>query len=159
MRCIILGCGRVGSMLATQLSEEGHDVRIIDKNRDAFRRLSSRFRGQTVVGMGIDEDVLKRAGIEGADAFVSLTQGDNSNIMAAQVARARFNVPQVLCRVYDPIRAQVFAELGIRTFPTAKLLCGMFRDTLTGEPYKTISEYLSADVPGVTPANGIEGGQ
>lgn len=147
MKCVILGCGRVGSMLATQLSEEGHTVAIIDKSREAFRRLGSRYTGQSIYGQGIDEDTLRRAGIESADVFVALTQGDNTNIMASQVVRERFKVPQVLCRVYDPIRAQVFRELGIQTVPTAKLLSGLFRDMIAGDSYRSVSEYLGQSVP------------
>jgi trk system potassium uptake protein TrkA len=147
MKYVILGCGRVGSIMATELSIEGHDVTIIDRNRDAFRlRLSSRFRGQTVVGNGIDEDVLRRAGIESVDGFVALTQGDNTNIMASQVVRTRFQVPNILCRVYDPIRAQVFRELGIHTVPTAKLLAGLFADMLLEQPIRSIGEYLGEPI-------------
>lgn len=142
MKFVVLGCGRVGSMLAAMLDEQGHQVSIIDKKKDAFRRLPPRFKGQMVFGIGIDEDVLKRAGIETADAFIALTQGDNTNVMASQVVQERFNVPKVICRVYDPIRAQVFRELGIHTIPTARLLCGLFTDMLTGESVKSIGDYL-----------------
>jgi trk system potassium uptake protein len=142
MKFVVLGCGRVGSMLAASLDEQGHQVSIIDKKKDAFRRLPPRFKGQMVFGIGIDEDVLKRAGIETADAFIALTQGDNTNVMASQVVQERFAVPKVLCRVYDPIRAQVFRELGIHTIPTARLLCGLFADMLIGDPVKSIGDYL-----------------
>ncbi|HEY3268557.1 MAG TPA: TrkA family potassium uptake protein [Armatimonadota bacterium] len=142
MKFVILGCGRVGSILAMELSEAGHDVTIIDRNKDAFRRLSPRFAGQTVFGMGIDEDVLRRAGIESADAFIALTQGDNTNIMASQVVQERFRGPKVLCRVYDPIRAKVFRELGIHTIPTAKLLAGLFSDMLLDQPVRSVAAYL-----------------
>lgn len=147
MKCVILGCGRVGSMLASQLADEGHTVAIVDKNRDAFRRLNPKYQGQTVYGQGIDEDVLKKAGIETADVFVALTQGDNTNIMASQVVKTRFRVPRVLCRVYDPIRAQVFQELGIQTIPTAKLLSGLFRDTIVNVPYQSVMDYLGIPNP------------
>lgn len=142
MKIVILGCGRVGSILALALEDEGHQVSIIDKKKDAFRRLPARFKGQMVFGVGIDEDVLKKAGIEEADAFIALTQGDNTNVMASQVVQERFHVSKVLARVYDPIRAQVFRELGIHTVPTARLLCGLFGDMLTNQPVKSISEYL-----------------
>jgi trk system potassium uptake protein TrkA len=142
MKIVILGCGRVGSMLALALEDEGHQVSIIDKKKDAFRRLPARFKGQAVFGIGIDEDVLKKAGIEEADAFIALTQGDNSNVMASQVVQERFHVGKVLCRVYDPIRAEVFRELGIHTIPTARLLCGLFADMLTDQPVQSIGAYL-----------------
>lgn len=146
MKIVILGCGRVGSMLALALEDEGHQVSIIDKKKDAFRRLPARFKGQMVFGIGIDEDVLKKAGIEDADAFIALTQGDNSNVMASQVVQERFHVPKVLSRVYDPIRAEVFRELGIHTVPTARLLCGLFGDMLTDRPTRTVGEYLGEAV-------------
>lgn len=149
MKFVILGCGRVGSMLAATLDDEGHQVSIIDKKKDAFRRLPARFKGQMVFGIGIDEDVLKRAGIESADAFVAVTQGDNTNVMASQVVQERFRVPKVLVRVYDPIRAQVFRELGIHTIPTARLLCGLFADMLTERPVKSVADYLGEAVPAV----------
>lgn len=142
MKIVILGCGRVGSMLALALEDEGHHISIIDKKKDAFRRLPTRFKGQIVFGMGIDEDVLRKAGIEEADAFIALTQGDNTNVMASQVVQERFHVPKVLARVYDPIRAQVFRELGIHTVPTARLLCGLFTDMLTGRETQCIDDYL-----------------
>jgi trk system potassium uptake protein TrkA len=105
----------VGAYLATTLDAEGHDVSIIDMNPDAFRRLGSSFRGSALVGIGIDEDVLRRAGIEQADAFVAVTNGDNTNVMACQIARLVFNVPKVITRIYDPIREQTYRSLGLET--------------------------------------------
>jgi trk system potassium uptake protein len=116
MRVVIVGCGRVGSYLARMLASEGHQVTIIDNQTLAFERLGDDFPGQTLLGTGIDEDVLRRAGIEQADAFVSTTNGDNTNIMAAQVAREIFHVPRVICRIYDPLREEVFRGLGLTTF-------------------------------------------
>ena len=147
MTYVILGCGRVGSTLATQLCEAGHEVSIIDRNRDAFRRLSPQYTGQTIFGQGIDEDVLKRAGIEKADGFVALTQGDNTNIMASQVVKVRFNVPRIYCRVYDSNRAQVFREMGIDTIPTAKLISGLFGDLLQDLPLRSVHSYLGEQEP------------
>jgi|SRR5579864_3506326 trk system potassium uptake protein len=115
MKIVIVGCGRVGAMAATSLSRAGHEVTIIDINPKAFERLSSDFNGEMVLGNGIDEDVLRRAGIEKADGFASLTNGDNRNIMAAQIAREIFNVPRVITRIYDPMRDDVFSELGLKT--------------------------------------------
>lgn len=112
MKVIILGCGRAGAYLAKMLATEGHQMTIIDKERTAFDRLGS-FPGTTVVGTGIDEDVLREAGIEDVDAFVAITNGDNTNVMAAQVAREVFGVPRVVCRIYDPLRAEIYRELGL----------------------------------------------
>lgn len=144
MNIVILGCGRVGSLLATDLSKAGHAITIIDRSQDAFRRLPGEFKGQKVTGNGVDEDVLRRANIEQADAFIALTQGDNTNIMAAQVVRNQFQVRKVLCRVYDPIRAEVFREIGVNTVATARLLSGLFGDLLVDAPIRSITEYIGS---------------
>jgi trk system potassium uptake protein TrkA len=115
MKLVIVGCGRVGAMAAIGLSKAGHQVTVIDSNRRAFDRLGTDFRGEMVLGNGIDEDVLRQAGIESADGFASLTNGDNRNIMAAQIAREIFKVPRVITRIYDPIREDVYRELGLNT--------------------------------------------
>jgi trk system potassium uptake protein TrkA len=115
MHVIIAGCGRVGSGMARQLSEEGHDVVVIDEDPGAFRLLGERFRGQRLVGAAIDWDVLLEAGIEGADAFASVTDGDNTNIVCALIAAREFEVSCAVARVYDPLRAKAFARFGIRT--------------------------------------------
>ncbi len=115
MKIVIVGCSRVGAMAATALSKAGHQVTVIDINRRAFDRLGNDFAGDMVLGNGIDEDVLRKAGIEKADGFASLTNGDNRNIMAAQIAREIFKVPRVITRIYDPIREDVFRELGLKT--------------------------------------------
>ncbi len=115
MKLVILGCGRVGSMLATTMDAQGHDVTVIDRNSDAFRRLGETFKGKTLIGEGVDEDVLRKAGIEQADAFCATTEGDNRNIMASQVVRTVFNVPKVITRIYDPLREQAYHELGLQT--------------------------------------------
>jgi len=115
MRVVILGCGRVGAYLARMLVAEGHQVTVIDKNSAAFTRLGPDFPGNLVVGTGIDEDVLRRAGIEQADAFVAVTNGDNTNVMAAQVAREIFGIPRVICRIYDPLREEIYRSLGLET--------------------------------------------
>lgn len=126
MKIVILGCGRVGAELARMLDEEHHQVTIIDSSNDAFQRLDPRFQGEKVVGNGIDEEVLKRAGIEKADAFAAVTNGDNRNIMASQIAKEIFQVPRVICRIYDPIRQSTYQDLGLEAFsPTlvgAKIL-------------------------------------
>ena len=102
-------------MAAMGLSRAGHQVTVVDSNRRAFDRLGSDFKGDMVLGNGIDEDVLRKAGIEKADGFASLTNGDNRNIMAAQIAREIFKVPRVITRIYDPMREDVFRELGLKT--------------------------------------------
>jgi trk system potassium uptake protein TrkA len=115
MRVIIVGCSRVGAMVATLLARDGHQVTVVDINRDSFNRLGPDFPGEMVLGNGIDEDVLRKAGIEQAEGFASLTNGDNRNIMAAQIAHEIFHVPRVITRIYDPIRENVYRELGLHT--------------------------------------------
>jgi len=115
MQVVILGCGRSGAYLAKMLVAEGREVAVIDKNSTAFRRLGPDFPGDLVVGTGIDEDVLRRAGIERAQAFVAVTNGDNTNVMAAQVAKEIFGVPRVICRIYDPLREEIYRMLGLET--------------------------------------------
>lgn len=115
MKVVIMGCGRVGAALAQQLDASGHTVSIIDRNSDSFARLGSNFGGQMVLGTGIDEDVLRQAGIEQADAFVAVTNGDNTNAMSAQIAKMVFRVPHVVARMYDPIRDETYKTLGLET--------------------------------------------
>lgn len=130
MKVVIMGCGRVGSQLATRLDREGHRVGVIDLYASSFRRLPDDFRGLTVVGTGIDEDVLRSAGIEGADAFVAVTEGDNRNIMAAQVAREIFAVPECVARIYDPAREEIYREIGLDTICPTKLVSSLAYDRL-----------------------------
>lgn len=118
MFVVIVGCGRVGSQLATLLSAEGHNVVIIDIDSSAFRRLGTVFNGMTIVGNGFDEEVLREAGIEKADAFAALSDFDNTNIMAAQVAKRIFKVPRVIARLYNPERAPTYQKLGL------EIICG-----------------------------------
>jgi trk system potassium uptake protein TrkA len=116
VRIVILGCGRVGARLAMALDAEGHQVAIIDRNPDAFRRfLGESFGGQVVVGIGIDEDVLRRAGIEQADVFVAATNLDNVNAMAGQIVQHIFHVPKVIARMYDPFREELYQAIGLTT--------------------------------------------
>jgi trk system potassium uptake protein TrkA len=117
---VIMGCGRVGSTLARSLEDRSHDVSVIDTNPDAFRRLGPSFNGTKVTGIGFDQDVLERAGIGKADAFAAVSSGDNSNIIAARVARETFGIQQVVARIYDPGRAEVYQRLGITTVATVK---------------------------------------
>lgn len=116
MKVVILGCGRVGALLATMLDRDGHAVSVIDLSNASFQRLSNEFQGSEFVGNGVDEDVLLRAGIKDADAFIAVTNGDNRNIMASQMAREIFNVKKVVCRIYDPIRDETYRTLGLETF-------------------------------------------
>lgn len=142
MHVIILGCGRVGSTLALMLDRDRHAVSIVDKDPDSFRRLGEHFRGRTVAGWGIDADVLLEAGIEGADAFVAVTNGDNTNIMASQIAKTLFGVPQVLARIYDPLRSQVYREFDIETICSTTLSTGLLFDRLFGRPFQPVADYL-----------------
>ncbi len=122
MKVVIMGCGRVGGALATKLDEANHDVTILDLNEYQFQRfLPDSFGGRKITGNAVDQDVLRRAGIEEADAFVALTQGDNRNAMASQVAKHIFNVPRVVCRLYDPIREEMYNELGLRTISPTRV--------------------------------------
>src|SRR3954452_23013622 len=117
---VIMGCGRVGSTLAKSLEDRRHDVSIIDSNPDAFRRLGPSFNGTKVTGIGFDQSVLERAGIDKADAFAAVSSGDNSNIIAARVARESFGIQQVVARIYAPGRAEVYKRLGITTVATVR---------------------------------------
>ncbi len=118
-------------MLANKLDAQGHRVSIIDTNPDQFRRLRQDFGGITITGTGIDVDVLKSAGIEEADAFVAVTNGDNTNVMSCQIAQHIFGVPVVLARVYDPIRGDVYHTLGLETVCPTTVISGMILDILT----------------------------
>lgn len=115
-----MGCGRVGSTLARSLEERDHTVAVIDSNPDSFRRLGPTFKGTKVTGIGFDQSVLQQAGIHEADAFAAVSSGDNSNIIAARVARESFGIQQVVARIYDPGRAEVYQRLGITTVATVK---------------------------------------
>lgn len=113
MNVVVVGCGRVGSQLATMLSVEGHNVTVIDKNDESFRRLGSTFNGVTVKGLGFDEEVLEEAGIREADAFAAVTDLDNTNLMAAEVARKLFGVEHVVARLYNPQRERTYLQLDL----------------------------------------------
>jgi trk system potassium uptake protein TrkA len=117
---VIMGCGRVGSTIAHILEDQGHSVAVIDRDAEAFRKLRSGFKGSRITGIGFDRDVLSEAGIERADAFAAVSSGDNSNVIAARVARESFNVERVVARIYDPRRADVYQRLGIPTVATVR---------------------------------------
>jgi trk system potassium uptake protein TrkA len=125
-----MGCGRVGARLAGLLESDGHSVTIIDNDSYSFRRLPAEFRGTALLGNAIDQDVLRRAGVEEADAFVALTQGDNRNIMATQVAKHIFNVPRAVCRIYDPLRRDIYEELGLETISPTTIFAQILREKL-----------------------------
>ena len=130
MYVIIVGCGRVGSELAKLLSSEGHNVVVIDRSPKSFDRLGKTFNGMTLVGNGFDAELLKQAGIAQTDAFCSVTNGDNSNIVAAQVAKKIFKVPKVIARVYDPSRADIYRSLGLDIISGTILFAAMLRDKI-----------------------------
>jgi trk system potassium uptake protein TrkA len=149
VKIVIVGCGRVGASLAESYDRAGHEVVILDSATSAFERLPSSFRGESIRGDGTDEDVLRRAGAEGADVFLALTEGDNRNVMAAQLANEALAVKRVIAKINDPVRATAYAELGIAT------LCrtGLMMDAIDG--------YLglpSAGLPGMLAPTGHHGG-
>ncbi|MEP6597984.1 MAG: TrkA family potassium uptake protein [Actinomycetota bacterium] len=133
MHIVVMGCGRVGSSLAHHLDRLDHSVAVIDQDRTAFRRLGENFRGQQVLGMGFDRDTLGEAGIDRATAFAAVSSGDNSNIIAARVARETFNVRNVIARIYDPKRAEVYERLGIPTVATVPWTAGRLLKAVLGE--------------------------
>ena len=124
MHIVILGCGRVGSLLALELDHLGHSVAVVDQDPKAFRRLSADFTGSTVTGVGFDRETLENAGIERAQAFAAVSSGDNSNILAARVARETYGVERVVARIYDPRRAEIYQRLGIPTVATVAWTAG-----------------------------------
>jgi trk system potassium uptake protein TrkA len=149
---IIAGCGRVGSELAANLERLSHTTTIIDKNPKAFERLRSETKGKKIVGFVFDRDVLEEAGIKEAGAFASVTNGDNSNIVAARVAKEFYRVPQVVARIYDPRRAQIYQRLGIQTVATVRwttdqILRQMLPDDIPVEYTIDNGEVIVAGVP------------
>jgi trk system potassium uptake protein TrkA len=120
MRLIVMGCGRVGSTLAADFAVDGHDVRVVDRDGMARRLLPANFSGQFHIGNGYNKDVLESAGIEHADAYVAVSSGDNSNIVGARTAKEIYRVPQVIARIYDPRRAEIYRNLGIPTVASVR---------------------------------------
>jgi trk system potassium uptake protein TrkA len=141
MKYVIVGCGRVGSTLAKLLTAESHDVTVVDENPAAFRRLGSHFSGRVEVGTGIDNDVLTRAGVRGADGFVAVTDGDNRNVMAALIAQRMFGVKKIVARIYDPPRGQLYRELGIETFCPTTTGAKIVRDKLMHVPFESVPSF------------------
>ena len=130
MKVVIMGCGRVGARLATLLDIEGHSVTVLDTNDYSFRRLPPDFGGTALVGNGVDQEDLKQAGIEEADAFVAVTQGDNRNVMATQIAKHIFGVPKAVCRIYDPLRRELYNALGIEAFSPTTIFAQILKEKL-----------------------------
>jgi trk system potassium uptake protein TrkA len=137
MRTVIMGCGRVGAELAALLDRQGDEVTILDIDPDAFGQLPSDFKGACVVGNGIDQDVLQRIGLAEADAFVAVTPGDNRNVMACQIAKHIFGVPKVVCRVFDPIRQELYRGLGLDTISPTREVARLLKEALEREPAET----------------------
>jgi trk system potassium uptake protein TrkA len=132
MKILIMGCGRVGARLAANLDKAGHEVTIMDIDTYSFRRLPPSFGGTALFGNGTDQEALKRAGIEGVDIFVSLTQGDNRNVMSCQIAKHIFDVPRVICRIYDPLREEMYAALGLETISPTKVFAQLLQEKIEG---------------------------
>jgi trk system potassium uptake protein TrkA len=139
MFIIIMGCGRVGARVGQMLTIAGHEVIIMDVQSSAFNRLGPDFKGTTVLGDATDQEVLKRAGIERADAFLAATQGDNRNIMASQIAKHIFGVKRVVTRIYDPLRSDTFAALGLQAISPTIIGANAFYEELTGEPSSSVA--------------------
>jgi trk system potassium uptake protein TrkA len=116
MKAIIMGCGRLGAYLASWLDTEGYEVVVLDLDSQSFNQLPDTFKGRALIREGTDEDSLREAGIEGTDVFIAVTRQDNRNIMAAEIAKNIFNVPKVICRIYDPLRSELFQTLGLEAF-------------------------------------------
>jgi len=127
---VIMGCGRVGGKLASMFDAAGHKVTVLDVDAYSFRRLPPTFSGTALIGNGTDEDMLRKAGIETADAFIALTQGDNRNVMAAQIAKHVFNVQRVICRIYDPLRKDIYEQLGLESISPTEVFADLLFNRL-----------------------------
>lgn len=137
MNVVIMGCGRVGARVASLLDQNGHSVTVIDTRSQAFSRLARDFSGDTVIGTGIDEDILRMAGIESADTFIAVAAHDNRNLMAAQVAQVVFKVPQVIVRIYDPVREDTYRRMGLTTICPTTTISAMILDHVIGAGLST----------------------
>jgi trk system potassium uptake protein TrkA len=158
MKVVILGCGRVGARLAQLLEAEGNQISIIDADPEAFDRLPETFKGTTTLGTGIDVDVLRAAGIEEAEAFAAVTNFDNTNIMACQVAKEIFGIDNVLARIYDPGRESLYHELGLETVCPTTLVSTQARDLLLrNEGVESNDQPIGEQVQEGTPAGAVTG--
>ena len=146
MRLIIMGCGRVGEQLAQLMSEEGHDVAVIDYDASALARLGSDFKGRRVKGVGFDRDVLLRAGIEEADGFAAMSSSDNANVVAARIARTIFHVPRVVARLFEPERAEVYKRLGLVTISSTTWGAERTRELLTHAQLDAVRSFGAGEV-------------
>ena len=142
MKIVIVGCGRVGASAAQGWDAAGHEVIVLDISTRAFERLPAGFKGTALRGDGTDEDVLRRAGVEGADIFIALTEGDNRNVMSAQLATEAFEIPRVIAKINDPVRSAAYAELGIATICRTGLMLDAMDDYL-GLPASGLSGMLA----------------
>lgn len=133
MQIVIAGCGKVGSQFARIMSEEGHEISVVDSNSENFKLLGPNFNGVTVLGVPIDEDVLKEAGIQGADGFAAVTPDDNINMMACQIAKEIFRIPRIFARIQDPVKEQVFYQFGVQTVCPTNMAVEEFRALMLGE--------------------------
>jgi trk system potassium uptake protein TrkA len=154
MHYVIMGCGRVGAELTIQLSKAGHTVAVIDKRKEAFERLPPDFHAQTFVGVGFDREILDKAGIKDADAFIAVSNGDNSNIVSARIAREHYGVPKVIARIYDPRRADIYERLNIPTVATVRWAAKQIQFLLFHEREEVLDSmaggsllHLQVDVP------------
>ncbi len=158
MYIIIVGCGRVGSELAKLLAGESHNVVVIDAKSESFDRLGGSFNGVTMVGNGFDLGLLKQAGIEKADAFCAVTNGDNTNLISAQVAKKIFGVPRVFARVYDPQRAHIYSALGLDIISGTMLFAAMLRDKIIESRFSSyLIETKELGVIEIDAKNDLEG--
>jgi len=146
MKVIIMGCGRVGVQLARLLVDEGHQVAVIDYDASALTRLEPNFKGQKIVGVGFDKDVLIKAGIEHADAFAAASSSDNANILAARIAHNIFHVPRVVARLFDPQRAEIYRRLGMLTISSTTWGAERIRELLTSAEIDPIHSFGSGEV-------------
>jgi trk system potassium uptake protein TrkA len=146
MKVIIIGCGRVGEQLARLLVDEGHQVSVIDYDSSALDRLGPGFKGQRIVGVGFDRDVLMKAGIEQADAFAAASSSDNANIVAARIAHNIFHVPRVVARLFDPQRAEIYRRLGMLTISSTTWGAERLREVLTCAELDPIISFGSGEV-------------
>jgi trk system potassium uptake protein TrkA len=148
MKLLIFGCGRTGAALARQMSSRGHDVTMVEQDARALDRLVGAPGVRTIVGDGLSETVLETAGIRETDAFITATRGDNTNLMAAQIAQKRYGVAKVCAKVNDPQRAAEYKKLGVMCITPNLLTAGMMRNWLLDEPYAPVDEFNDLDEEG-----------
>ena len=146
MKIIIVGCGRIGSKLARDLSLSGHQVTVIDSDPAAFDRLGPGFKGEKIIGVGFDRDVLAEAGIKHADGFAAVTPSDETNVTVARLARQMFRVPRVVARVYEPRKAKIYRRLGLQTISPIELGSDRLADLLSSSPLETVVSLGTGEV-------------